>query len=294
MFLKRYVGILLPAVLFFACDKQENKEEEYLSRISELEARQQELQTEVQEKDSTLMTFMESIAEIEKNLREIRARELNIELASQESDMTPDNLRTRINEDIAVIDRLIGENKRTINALGVRLRQSNEKNQELTVAMKALEKDLTQKIEEREYQITLLKDRLDDTQATVKELLAEVDSLVRVNKEKIIQLNTAYYVTGNYKELKEEQILNKEGGFLGLLGRTEAVRDDFKHEKFTRIDIREKLTFPVEGKDVELVTLHPAGSYTIEKEETSDRINLVVSNPEKFWESSKYMVMMVK
>jgi hypothetical protein len=237
---------------------------------------------------------MQSIAEIEKNLREIRAREMNIELASQEGDISPDDLRSQISDDIAVIDRLIGQNKRTINNLGVRLRKSNKENEDLNIAMRALEKDLTAKIQEGEYKITLLKDKLDDTQATVKELLADVDSLVLVNKEQTIQLNTAYYVTGDFKELKEGQILDKEGGFLGILGRTEAVRDDFDRNKFTRIDIREKVMFPVDGKDVELITIHPPSSYTIEKADSIDQVNLVVSDPERFWESSKYLVMMEK
>ncbi len=296
MFIKRILVIALSSAVFFACDKQVNneKEEEYLNKITELEARQAELQNEVQEKDSAMMTFMKSIAEIERNLQEIRAREMNIELTQQEDDLSPNDLRNQISEDIAVIDRLIGENKRTISGLSTRLQQSNDKNQELRVTMKALEKDLTQKIKEREYNITLLKDRLDDTQATVKDLMADVDSLVRTNKEKTIRLNTAYYVAGDYKQLKEEQILDKEGGFLGFLGRTEAVRDDFQRDKFTRIDIREKIFFPMEGKDVELVTIHPPESYKIEKEEDSEKINLVVSDPEKFWESSKYLVMMVK
>ena len=169
MYVKNSVCLLLIALLFFSCENSEENNQEYLTRISELEAKQVELQNEVQEKDSAMMTFMKSIAEIERNLKEIRAREMNIELAQQE-----------------------------------------------------------------------------------------------------------------------------EGGFLGVLGRTEAVRDDFNHEKFTRIDIREKVIFPVEGKDVEVVTLHPAGSYTIEKEEDKEQVNLVVSDPEKFWESSKYLVMMVK
>jgi predicted nucleic acid-binding Zn-ribbon protein len=290
------VMLLIFSAFIFACSNEENNEnnEEYLNRISELEARELELQSAVQEKDSAMMTFMKSIAEIENNLREIRAREMNIELASQEDNLTPEDLRSQISDDIAVIDRLIGQNKRTINNLGARLRKSNQENEDLNVAMRALEKDLTQKIQEGEYKITLLKDKLDDTQATVKELLAEVDSLVEVNNTQTIRLNTGYFVIGDYKTLKDEQILDKEGGFLGILGRTETVRDDFDRKKFTRIDIREKVSFSMQGKDVELITIHPPSSYTIDKVDSADQVNLVVSDPESFWESSKYLVMMKK
>ncbi len=297
MFLRTNVVILLLFSAFiFACSNAENKEEneEYLNRISELEAREMELQSTVQEKDSAMMAFMKSIAEIENNLREIRAREMNIELASLEDNLTPDDLRNQISDDIDVIDRLIGENKRTINNLGARLRKSNQQNEELNIAMRALEKDLTQKIQEGEYKITLLKDKLDDTQATVKELLAEVDSLVEVNNAQTIRLNTGYFVIGDYDKLKEEKILDKEGGFLGILGRTETVRNDFDKKKFTRIDIREKVSFSMQGDDIELITIHPPSSYSIEKADSLDQVNLVVSDPERFWETSKYLVMMKK
>ena len=286
---------LIFSTIFFACNKElKENNEEYVNRIRELEARETELQTKVQEKDSAMMAFMQSIAEIEKNLREIRAREMNIELASQEDNLSPEDLRSQISDDIAAIDQLIGQNKQTINNLGVRLRKSNQQNEALNVAMRKLEKDLTQKIQEGEYKITLLKDKLDDTQTTVKELLAEVDRLVEVNNAQTLRLNTGYFVIGDYKKLSDEKILDKEGGFLGILGRTETVRDDFDKKKFTRIDIREKVSFSMQGKDVEIITIHPPSSYTIEKIDSAEQVNLVVSDPESFWESSKYLVMMKK
>ena len=287
--MKRYFTILAVGLIFFACD---NKEEEYQNRITELEAMQLELQEEVREQENTFMAFMESIAEIEKNLKEIRARESNIELTQQEEDLSPEDLREQISEDIEAIDRLIGENKQTIGNLSARLRSAGRENENLNTTMGERMEDLNKQIEEREYNINVLKEQLDSAQATIEGLHANVDSLAHLNNEKTIQLNTAYYVSGDFKELKDEQILNKEGGFLGFLGRTEVLRDDFNREKFTQIDIREKVSFPVEGEEVELVTVHPSGSYTIEN--AGEQVNLIVSDPDKFWESSKYLVMMVK
>lgn len=246
----------------------------------------------MQEKDAAFTSFMESISGIEKNLREIRAREMNIEMARQEEELSSEDLSNRISEDIAVIDRLISENKRAIANLSVRLRRSQQENEQLNTAMAKLREDLNAQIKDREHSIASLKDQLNDVQATVKGLHADVDSLARLNEEKTVALNTAYYVVGNFKELKDEQILNKEGGFLGFLGRVEMLRDDFNRNKFTRIDIREQVSFPAEGKEIELVTVHPPDSYKIEKD-GGDKVNLLVSDPVKFWESSKYLVMVV-
>jgi predicted nucleic acid-binding Zn-ribbon protein len=291
--MKKYLTVLAAGIILFACDNKE-KEAEYQNQINELEASRQALQEEVEVQKSAFEDFTKAVADIEKNLSKIRAREMNIEMKQQDGEISSEDLRNQLREDIAVIDQLISENKQTIEGLNARLRNADLKNESLNTSMDALTQDLNKQIEEREHNINELKAELDNAQVAIKNLNAEVDSLVSSNTEKTIALNTAYYVSGDFKELKDEQILNKEGGFLGFLGRTEVLVDDFNHEKFNRIDIRETTFFPVEGTDMELVTIHPPGSYKIEKEESGEKVNLVVSDPDKFWESSKYMVMMVK
>ncbi len=293
MRIKIYFIILLAGSLFFGCDNKE-KEEAYQSRISQLKAREQELQRQVQEKEAAFGSFMASITDIEKKLREIRAREMNIEMTQQEEALSPEDLRTRISEDLDMIEKLIAENKQSMKNMDNRIRRFHQENGELTTSMTTMSEDLNAQIEEREQSLTMLKDQLNDMQATVKALHVDVDSLSRLNDEKTTMLNTAYYVVGNYKELKDEQILDKEGGFLGFLGSVKMLRNDFNRNKFTRIDLREKLSFPTAAKKIELVSIHPSDSYKIEKEASGDNMNLVVSDPEKFWESSKYLVMMTK
>src|SRR5690606_220144 len=113
------------------------------------------------------------------------------------------DLIKRISEDIAVIDRLIGENKQAVRNLNVRLRRSHQENDQLNAAMVKLKEDLNAKIKKQEQSIALLKGQLNDVQATVKALHADVDRLTRLNEEKTIALNTAYYVIGDYKKLKD-------------------------------------------------------------------------------------------
>ncbi len=124
------------------------------------------------------------------------------------------------------------------------------------------------------------------------ELKEENQEKAAIIDEKTSQMNTAYYAAGTFRELQEEEILSKEGGFLGL-GRTEVLNENAAKERFNQINIRETLFFPVQGEKVELVTSHPSNSYRIEKTK-DDQTQLVVSDPDKFWESSRYLVMMVK
>ena len=166
--------------------------------------------------------------------------------------------------------------------------------------MTQLQTELTAQIEQRETQIATLNEDLKQMEVKVEELNTNIASLEQVNEkkeetitEKLNELNTAYYVAGSLKTLRDDQIVDKEGGFLGL-GKTKVLKDDFNHDKFNKIDIRETVFFPVEGEEIKLVTTHPSGSYSIEKDEENDKVNLVISHPEKFWESSKYLVMEVK
>lgn len=292
--MKRYLLILVAGTTLVACNTKELEE-----KIAQLEQEKQAAVSEVQDRDSSLMNFMQSFTEIEKNLREIREREMNIEL-SRESDLSSEDLKNKINEDIQEINRLLAENRETIQKLGVKLKNSSNENVKLNNMMTQLQKELTAQIEQREGQIATLNDELKQMEVKVEELNTNVASLEQSNQEKeqtitekVAELNTGYFVAGTSKTLEEEQIVDKEGGFLGL-GKTKVLKDDFNRDKFTKIDIRETVFIPVDGEEVQLVTTHPSGSYSIEKDEESEKVNLVISNPEKFWESSKYLVMMVK
>ena len=287
--MRRFFLIATLPALLFACDNQEMEE-----KVSQLQAQNAALQEETKEKDAALTTFMESFNDIEKNLREIRARELNIELSNSEKKPSSKEAREKIQNDIQQIDSLIAQNRATIQRLNVQLRNSNNENVRLNNSMSRLKENLSGQVDERETRVKNLLSELDGMEIEVNELRADVDSLQMANEKKLAEINSAYYVAGNFKALQEEAILDKEGGFLGM-GRTETLTDDFaEQDKFTKINIRETVFFPLEGKDVELVTTHPSDSYTIEASDSTDQMNLVISDPDRFWESSKYMVAVTK
>jgi DNA repair exonuclease SbcCD ATPase subunit len=277
----------------FSCD---NKEME--AKIADLNQQNQLLEAQYQQKDSALVAFIASFAEIEHNLKEIRERELNIELAREEN-LSAGDLKARINEDVQEINRLLEENREKFKSLNAQLAYAGRQNAKLKASMEELQTSLTAKIEEKESQINGLSEELGGLKLEISQLNTNIASLQDENQqkeqaiiEKTDQLNTAYFVAGTYKQLRDEQILIKEGGFLGL-GKTEVLNDQASKEQFRQIDIRETLLFPLEGEAVELVTTHPAGSYRLEKE-NDEKLKLVVADPEKFWESSKYLVMVVK
>ena len=98
------------------------------------------------------------------------------------------------------------------------------------------------------------------------------------------ELHTAYYVFGTKKELREQRILQR-GDVL--------KSNDFNKDYFTRIDLRVTKTIRLYSKSAKLVTNHPAGSYSLEKD-AQGQYTLRITDPQTFWSVSKYLVITVK
>jgi len=93
-------------------------------------------------------------------------------------------------------------------------------------------------------------------------------------------------------ELKEEGILNREGGVLGL-GSNKAIQENFDPKHFTELDIRQTKTIAVNAKKAVVISEHPQSSYKM-VEENGQIAYLQIENPEEFWRISKYAIIQVK
>ena len=101
-------------------------------------------------------------------------------------------------------------------------------------------------------------------------------------------------LAGTSDDLMERNIIEKEGGFIGL-GKVERLNSQINIHTLNVLDIREVSSFPLNSKNVELVTEHPQDSYEIVKNEEENKVDkLVIVDPERFWESTKVLVMLTK
>lgn len=292
--MKKLFVLLLVAGSLYSCNTKE---------LKNLREENQALKMDANENDSTVVAYLEAFNEIEQNLAEIRERELNIAIKNTEKGENA-NIQNQIKEDIAAINELISENKKTIEELNVQLKSTKGRNVELNRMLTKLRDELTVQVQEKDQQIAVLKEDLQKMNFTVEELNSNLDTLKQANsqlamsneeqagiiEERVNEINTAYVALGTAKELKDENIIRKEGGFLGI-GKTEKLRPDFDPAGFTKIDIRETTLIPVEASKVELVTSHPSDSYKINGENKVESIEII--QPEKFWNSSKYLVVRV-
>ena len=97
------------------------------------------------------------------------------------------------------------------------------------------------------------------------------------------QLNTAWFVFGTKKELKEQQVI-VDG---------KVLQSSFNKTYFTTIDIRVDKAVKLYSKSAKLLTIHPSSSYTLSRDANNQYV-LRITNPQIFWSTSKYLVVLVK
>lgn len=271
----------------------------------ELETAQQqnmELQQQLTQTETTINELMQTFNDVEANLVEIQTREGLINMDASGEKMST-NKKDKILSDIQSINKLMEENRAKIADLQEKLKKSglkvanlDKKLQLLITQLNDKEKDLEalkQELTTRDFTIASLNSKVDTLNTTVTTQgnmityqTSQIDSLDK-------ELYTTYYTEGTYDELKERGVIEKDG-WTPWDGRKLEVKGELAKEKFTEIDKRETTSIPVNAKKANLVSEHPEGSYTFNKNEDGMIASLEIKNPEEFWKVSDFLVVEVK
>ena len=71
------------------------------------------------------------------------------------------------------------------------------------------------------------------------------------------------------------------------------LQSNFNKEYFTKIDIRVDKEVKLYSRSAKILTAHPASSYTLQRDINKQYV-LRITNPQAFWSTSKYLVVLVK
>ena len=286
--IKKIFLLLFFTSLLYSCNenKETTSDSELNPEVEKLTRENQLLLEESVKKDSTISYFMKSFNEIEENLSTIKEKEKGISLNTKNAELN-ESTKDQIVEDINLINKLLTENREKITSLNKKLKKSNIKIDELDKMIQ----NLTKQIEEKDIEIASLQNQLTEAHSALKHMFEEYDVKTAEVDEQTAKLNTAWYAFGNSKELKEHGVITKEGGFIGL-GKTEKLMENFNKNYFTKIDITKTNVISIYSKKAKLVTIHPSGSYKFEGQGKVDK--LVITNPQEFWSTSKYLVIIVE
>ena len=263
--------------------------------VVEAESRSDSLeQLVVSAKDSLINAVFADINAISENLALIKSRENLITVAGEaEGGRRPVE---EISNDIKAIDRLLRENRSKIESLqrsAALLRKANLRIDGLEKMIADMNRQLAEKKTEVEQPRESLVRMGDEVKSLTEEVAvrsAEVENLSGEKVELQNQLNTVYYIVGAEKELRDAQIINKQG----FIGRTLTVGRNSNFDSFTMADSRLLTEIPVGQKKATLVTSHPEGSYELVTDSNKIVEKLLITDPVRFWESSKILIISYK
>lgn len=248
------------------------------------------LQRVISQRDAQINSLMATMNEIQDGFNDISETEHRLNMI-QDDERTDKS--SEIKESIKFIADRMQQNRELIKKLQGQLRDSDFKSQEL----KKVVTNMLRQLDEKDQQLQQLRAELDaknihiaeldetisNLSDNVTELKSESDQKSQIINSQESQLNTAWYVFGTRSELKDQRILAGD----------KVLQQNFNKNYFTKIDIRVTKEIKLYSKSARLLTSHPVGSYEL----TSDNnkmYTLVITNPQLFWSTSKYLVAVVK
>lgn len=244
----------------------------------------------IAQKDNEINDMMGTLNDIEEGFRAINAAEDRVSVARAGEGSS---VKERIAENMQFIQQTMQQNRELINKLRNQLRQSSVKSDQLRRTLDNLtrqmeEKDtqireLTAELQAKNIQIEELSEQVTDLKEDVGNLVEETTQKSQTISAQDKQLNTAWFVFGTKKELKEQRII-ADG---------EVLRSNFNQDYFTKIDIRVDKEIKLYSRYAKILTDHPASSYRLEQDANKQYV-LRIENPSQFWSTSKYLVVLVK
>lgn len=276
------VGMLLLAVT--SCNQ--NKSKDNVAGTEQNDSLQQILA----QKDIEINDMMGLMNEVQEGFRQINEAENRVTIAK---DGEGANKKQVLRDNVKFIAERMQKNRELIAKLRQQLASSSLKGSQL----KSTIDNLVKQLDEKDQQLRQLRAELDakdihigELDETINNLNTNVSHLTTESAQKTEtinvqdkQLNTAWYVFGTKKELKDQRIID-EG---------KVLQGNFNKNYFTKIDIRVDKVIKLYSKSARLLTLHPASSYTLTRDANKEYV-LTITNPQIFWSTSKYLVVQVR
>ncbi len=244
----------------------------------------------IAQKDSEINDLMGTFNEVEEGLRKINEAENRIALAKSGEGA---NRKQQLKEDVQFIANQMKKNKELIAKLqkqldGSSLQQTQLKKtiENLVAQLQDKEKQLQtlrEELDSKDIHIAALDESINNLNTNVSNLKSESQSKTETINAQDKQLNTAWYVFGTKKELKGQHIM--EDG--------KVMNGNFNKNYFTKIDIRNTTEIKLYSKSAKLMTAHPSSSYSLVRD-ANKQYTLRITNPQIFWSTSKYLVVLVK
>lgn len=282
---KLFILLLVSMGVLFSCTNVKESKE-----YKDLQAERDSLLIHGVSADTEVAEMMAVIDDVEENFNQIREAEKYLAVQSAEKGELSANTKQRINDNFKMINEILQKNKAQLAELNKKYSSSTGQ----VGALKRTIERLNQQMEESAQNIANLQTELSRRDETIAQLSTNVTELSGHLEEQSVtireqekSLNTAYYVFGTARELKDQKILS--GGFLQS---TKVLDGAFNKDYFLKIDIREVTRIPLYDKKGKLWSTHPEGTYEFEKGDDGN-MTFVITDTQRFWSLTKYLIIEV-
>lgn len=278
--MKNTLIILATPILLFACKSGDQQ-----AALNDLNTDRQNLVAKVIEKNEQIQNFERYLNAVEMNMDKIRRKESRLSKLELDSDqeLHQDQLLT----DLLVIEEILKENKSSIATL--------EKTISSNKAELGMYKDtvanLKETIEKHIESFKTYEEKITDLSIEITALRTHQDSLLSDLASLEDDGHTAWFAYGNHNEMKENEVTIRKGGIFGLGGK-EFLKEDFNRDYFAQIDTRTTTEIPLHCSKASLASSHPSASFKWNQGEQIE--SLVITDPDLFWSSSKYLAIVVQ
>ncbi len=242
----------------------------------------------IAQKDTEINDMLTTLNDIQEGFQAINEAEGRVNIAKGEG-----NRSQQLKDNVAFIAQRMQENRELIEKLKKQVANGTYKSTQLQKTVQNLVKQLEAKetelqklrveLDKKDIHIAELDETVNNLNTNVSNLTAEGQQKSQVISNQDKQLNTAWYVFGTKKELKEQHIV--EDG--------KVLTANFNKNYFTKVDIRVDKEIKLYSKSAKLLTAHPASSYSLTRDANKQYV-LRITNPQIFWSASKYLVIQVK
>ena len=160
--------------------------------------------------------------------------------------------------------------------------------------MQGLIDNLTRQLEEKDKVIAQLRQDVEQKNFSIADLQkklnvamagsAQFEQRAAKAEKELATITTAYVLMGTKDALLD-------GGYIDKRKRVQT--ESMPKGDFTKVNIYQFTELDIPSRSPKLLTDHPRKSYSIEKVDKENR-KLVISNPQLFWSSSRYLIIQVK
>lgn len=284
--MKKIVILGIGASMFFLGSCVESSQ-----KYKSLQARLDSLSTVHIMQNSEMESMLADLNDISAGMQSLRDAERLLTLETINENKANSKSKQQLNQlkkDVQAITEAIASYKEQISKL-------EGKNKSQSAEFKRLIAGLNAELDQRTQKLNEITKQLAVKTEEVANLTENVEALDKANKSQQMTINEqdmaihqGHYLIGNRKELKEAEVISRQGIFCPPIVSSQAQKADF-----TDLDIREMKVIPLNSKKAKLLSVHPADSYTLETGEDGN-MTLKINDENNFWKQTKYLVVMIE